>query len=89
MSCHDTGHDTDINVIKRGGWCQIFFRVHCMMYHAQVFRIMRILRIFRLGRHITGLQTLGATLKVKHVGDEDNDFVPAVADDNDADPEPV
>ena len=25
---------------------------------------MRILRIFRLGRHITGLQTLGATLKV-------------------------
>ena len=31
---------------------------------AQVFRIMRILRIFRLGRHITGLQTLGATLKV-------------------------
>lgn len=27
---------------------------------------MRILRIFRLGRHITGLQTLGATLKASY-----------------------
>ena len=30
---------------------------------AQTFRIMRILRIFKLARHIIGLQTLALTLK--------------------------
>ena len=31
-------------------------------------RVMRILRIFKLARHITGLQTLGMTLKNRSVG---------------------
>ena len=48
----------------------------------QVFRIMRILRIFRLGRHITGLQTLGATLKVIIVTPINNHDCVADADAN-------
>ena len=33
---------------------------------AQIFRILRILRIFKLSRHITGLKTLGTTLRNSH-----------------------
>ena len=33
---------------------------------AQIFRILRILRIFKLSRHITGLKTLGLTLRNSH-----------------------
>merc|ERR1719483_868637 len=33
---------------------------------AQIFRIHRILRIFKLSRHITGLKTLGTTLRNSH-----------------------
>ena len=33
---------------------------------AQILRILRILRIFKLSRHITGLKTLGTTLRNSH-----------------------
>ena len=35
-------------------------------FFPQIFRILRILRIFKLSRHITGLKTLGTTLRNSH-----------------------
>ena len=48
-------------------YCRVGLRLKIFRFQnssiPKIFRIMRILRIFKLARHITGLQTLGFTLK--------------------------
>ena len=51
--------------VKVGGEEEV--RLDDMSRIVMVFRIARILRIFKLARHITGLQTLGMTLRNRSV----------------------